>query len=68
MKKKNLLKAASPYIWLLPSILLMTVFILFPIFEVFRTSLSEVSRAGIIKGFAGLDNFKKVVKIGRAHV
>lgn len=61
MKKRNLLKAASPYIWLLPSILLMTVFILFPIFEVFRTSLSEVSRAGIIKGFAGLDNFKKVV-------
>ena len=39
----------------------MTVFILFPIFEVFRTSLSEVSKAGIIKGFAGLDNFKKVV-------
>lgn len=61
MKKKNLLKAAGPYIWLLPSILLMTVFILFPIFEVFRTSLSEVSKAGIIKGFAGLDNFKKVV-------
>lgn len=41
----------------------MTVFILFPIFEVFRTSLSEVSKAGIIKGFAGLDNFTKVVKI-----
>ena len=61
MKKKNLLKVAGPYIWLLPSILLMTVFILFPIFEVFRTSLSEVSKAGIIKGFAGLDNFKKVV-------
>ena len=61
MKNKNLLKVAGPYIWLLPSILLMTVFILFPIFEVFRTSLSEVSKAGIIKGFAGLDNFKKVV-------
>lgn len=61
MKKRNVLKAAGPYIWLLPSILLMTVFILFPIFEVFRTSLSEVSKAGIIKGFAGLDNFKKVV-------
>ena len=61
MKKKNILKAAGPYIWLLPSILLMTVFILFPIFEVFRTSLSEVSKAGSIKGFAGLDNFKKVV-------
>lgn len=55
------MKAATPYIWLLPSILLMVIFILFPIFEVFRTSFSEVSRAGIIKGFAGLDNFTKVV-------
>ncbi|EET62839.1 ABC transporter, permease protein [Marvinbryantia formatexigens DSM 14469] len=61
MKKRKILKTAGPYLWLLPSILLMTVFILFPIFEVFRTSLSEVSKAGIIKGFAGLDNFKKVV-------
>lgn len=61
MKKKSFMKAATPYIWLLPSILLMVIFILFPIFEVFRTSFSEVSRAGIIKGFAGLDNFTKVV-------
>ena len=61
MKKKKLLRTVSPYIWLLPSIELMVIFILFPIFEVFRTSLSEVSKAGIIKGFAGLDNFKKVV-------
>jgi len=62
MKKKKILRAVSPYLWLLPSILLMVIFILFPIFEVFRTSLSEVSRAGIIKGFAGLDNFTKVMK------
>lgn len=62
MKKKKILRAVGPYIWLLPSILLMIVFILFPIFEVFRTSLSEVSRSGLIKGFAGLDNFVKVVK------
>ena len=61
MKKKKILRTVSPYIWLLPSIALMVIFILFPIFEVFRTSLSEVSKAGIIKGFAGLDNFKKVV-------
>lgn len=56
------MRAVTPYIWLLPSILLMLIFILFPIFEVFRTSLSEVSRSGIIRGFAGLDNFAKVVK------
>lgn len=62
MKKKKMMKAVSPYLWLLPSILLMVIFILFPIFEVFRTSLSEVSKAGIIKGFAGLDNFTKVIK------
>ncbi len=62
MKKKKIMRAAAPYIWLLPSMLLMLIFILFPIFEVFRTSLSEVSKSGIIKGFAGLDNFTKVLK------
>jgi multiple sugar transport system permease protein len=62
MKKKKILRTVSPYLWLLPSIILMVVFILFPILEVFRTSLSEVSKAGIIKGFAGLDNFTKVLK------
>ncbi|MDD7218911.1 MAG: sugar ABC transporter permease [Clostridia bacterium] len=62
MKKKKILRAASPYIWLLPSILLMVVFILFPIFEVFRTSFSDVSKAGIVRGFAGFDNFAKVLK------
>ena len=49
MKKKKPFAAVEPYLWLLPSILLMTVFILFPIFEVFRTSMSEVSKAGLIK-------------------
>ena len=51
-----------PYIWLLPSIILMSVFILVPIYEVFHTAFSEVSKAGIIKGFAGFDNFRKVLK------
>ena len=49
MKKKKSLALVEPYIWL-------------PIFEVFRTALSEVSRAGLIKGFCGLDNFTKVLK------
>ena len=62
MKKKKSLALVEPYIWLLPSILLMAVFIMRPIFEVFRTALSEVSRAGLIKGFCGLDNFTKVLK------
>ena len=62
MKKKKTLAALEPYLWLLPSILLMTIFILFPIFEVFRTSMSEMSKAGLVKGFCGFDNFAKVLR------
>lgn len=50
-------KKWTPYLWLLPSILLMTIFVVFPILIVFRLSFSEISRAGVIGGFAGLDNF-----------
>ena len=60
-KKKRILDSVEPYLWLLPSILLMAIFILIPIFEVFRISLSKVSKAGIIKGFVGLENFRKVL-------
>jgi multiple sugar transport system permease protein len=62
MKKKKFVNSIEPYIWLLPSMILMAVFILVPIFEVFRISLSKVSKAGIIKGFVGFDNFRKVLK------
>ena len=58
MKKK--FKKVEPYIWILPSVLLMAVFILVPIVFVFRMALSDVSKAGLIKGFAGLENFRKV--------
>ena len=42
----------EPYVWLLPSILLMAIFVVFPIAIVFRIAFSEVSRAGIIGGYA----------------
>ena len=58
MKKK--FRNVEPYIWILPSVLLMAVFILVPIIFVFRMALSDVSKAGLIKGFAGLENFRKV--------
>jgi len=45
---------------MLPSILLMAVMIIIPIFTVFRYSVSEISRAGRIRGFNGLENFKAV--------
>lgn len=46
-----------PYLWLLPSIILMTVFVVFPILIVFRLSFSEISRAGVVGVFAGFSNF-----------
>ena len=60
MKKKW--RTIEPYIWILPSIILMALFIILPIFYVFKMSVSEVSKAGLIKGFAGLANFTKVLK------
>ena len=59
MKKK--FRRIEPYIWILPSVLLMAVFIVTPIGFVFRMSLSKISKAGLIKGFCGFDNFRKVL-------
>ena len=36
-------RTAEPYIWLLPSIIMMGVMILVPIISVFQTSFSEIS-------------------------
>ncbi len=60
MSKKTFRKI-EPYIWILPSILLMAVFILVPIGYVFRMALSKVTKAGLIKGFNGIENFTKVL-------
>jgi len=51
----------EPYLWLLPSMLLMTIFIVFPIFIVFKLSFSEISKAGVVGSFVGLANFKAAV-------
>ena len=58
---KKFIRKIAPYLWILPSILLMLIFILVPIVFVFRMALSKVSRAGLIKGFSGLDNFTKIL-------
>lgn len=60
---KKFRRGIMPYIWLLPSIILMSVFVIYPILTVFRLSFSEISRAGIVGGFAGLDNFKAAVNL-----
>ena len=64
MKKKTprrLNSTIEPYIWILPSVILMAIFIIVPIGFVFRMAFSQVTKAGLIKGFAGFDNFSKVL-------
>lgn len=64
MKKntpRRLGSTVEPYIWILPSVILMAIFIIVPIGFVFRMAFSQVTKAGLIKGFAGFDNFSKVL-------
>jgi len=53
----------EPYVWLLPSILLISIFVVFPILIVFKLSFSEISKAGVVGGFVGLQNFKEAVQL-----
>ena len=53
----------EPYIWLLPSILLISIFVIFPILIVFRLSFSEISKAGVIGGFVGLKNYSDAIHL-----
>ena len=53
----------EPYAWLLPSILLISIFVVFPILIVFKLSFSEISKAGVVGGFVGFKNFKEAVQL-----
>ena len=59
--KKSLLLQVEPYLWIMPSIILMAIFIVVPIGFVFRMAFSQVTRTGKLKGFNGIENFEKVV-------
>ena len=61
-KPYTLLNKAEPYLWILPSIILMFIFIIIPIGFVFRMAFSQVTKAGLVKGFIGFANFSKVLK------
>ena len=51
----------EPYLWILPSVLLMLIFVVFPIAIVFRLAFSNISRAGVVGDFNGLQNFRDAV-------
>ena len=53
----------EPYVWLLPSILLVSIFVIFPIAIVFKLSFSEISKSGVVGGFVGFKNYIDAVKL-----
>ena len=61
-KKNKALLVLQPYIWLLPSVLLMVTMIVVPIISVFKISFSDVGRSGLIKGFNGIENYLEVFR------
>ena len=71
MKKKNPARVGSPgkrlgrtlepYVWIAPSVILMAIFIVVPIFSVFNMSLHKITRAGKIKEFNNFGNFTDVL-------
>lgn len=60
---KKLGRKVEPYVWLLPSIVLMAIFVLFPIGIVFKLSFSEISKAGVVGGFIGFKNFADAISL-----
>lgn len=50
------------YLWLAPCLILIILFVLTPVLEVFRLAFSEISKANIVKSFGTLENFKFLFK------
>lgn len=53
----------KPYLWLIPSILLISIFVIYPIILVFKLSFSEISKAGVVGGFIGFQNYADALKL-----
>ena len=61
--KRSKLSTLKPYLWLLPSIVLMAIFVIYPICIVFKLSFSEISKSGLIGGFVGFKNFADAISL-----
>ena len=58
--KRRRLPDLGPLPWIGPALLLIFAVVLWPAFEMVRTSLSEISISGLSKGFTGLSNFERL--------
>ena len=53
-------RGATPYLLILPSLLLAAAIILWPVGEIVALSVHDVNRFGIMRGFVTLDNFREL--------
>ena len=58
---KKTLRKAEPYFWILPSVILMSIFIIVPIGQVFRMAFSKVTKTGKVKELIVFGNFMDVI-------
>ena len=58
--RRRRLPDLGPLPWIGPALLLIFAVVLWPAFEMARTSVLEISRSGLAKGFIGLENFERL--------
>jgi len=58
--RRRRLPDLGPLPWIGPALLLIFAVVLWPAFEMARTSVMEISRSGLAKGFIGLENFERL--------
>lgn len=63
-KKRNTLSKLSVYLWILPSLLLILFIVIVPVIILFHTSFSQVSEAGIVRGFNNFKNYTALFQDG----
>lgn len=63
-RKKSLLKRflAGPLPWITPMLVLIFGIVLWPVYEMGRTSLLDISGSGVTRGFAGLENYRELLE------
>lgn len=60
-KTRFSLESISPYLYILPSLLLFSLFVFYPFAKTLFLSLSLTDQSGSAIGFVGLDNFRSVL-------
>ncbi|MFI0367458.1 carbohydrate ABC transporter permease [Actinomadura sp. 1N219] len=51
-------RALAPLLWLGPSLVLISIVVLWPVIEMVRTSLQDITSSGVTVGYRGIDNYR----------